>query len=300
MVVEGMLDTIKRLQNTPYPVRFALSTGDGVVNGRDVLQWNHSFVDVVSRLIRDGNIQYFMAAGNHDVTAGFTVDAPGRADGLRNFLAVNAAFIPADGTPRRLAGFPTYAFGYGNTFFLAIDSNIAADETQFAWVKGQLERLDRSRYVNVVAFFHHPVFSSGRHGGSIIETPTAALRSQYMPLFNAHHVTATFAGHEHLFEHWIERYQDSGGSHRMDLVVTGGGGAPLYAYLGEPETRTFNVANHASMEHLVKPGMNPGDNPYHFVVVRVDGNRLSMEVVGVDWGRAFRPYRSNAVDFADQ
>jgi hypothetical protein len=296
MVVEGMLDTIKRLQGSPYPVRFVLSSGDGVVNGRDAAQWNTSFVDVVSRLIREGNVSYFMTAGNHDVTAGHTLDAPGRAEGLRNFLSVNKEFIPADGSPRRLSGYPTYAFGFGNTFFLTLDSNLADDEPQFAWVKAQLEALDRSRYVNIVAFFHHAVFSSGPHGGVVIEVSTAALRARYMPLFNAHHVKAVFSGHEHLFDHWVERYEDASGQHRMDLVVSGGGGAPLYAYQGEPETRTFNLANHASLEHLVKPGPNPGDNPYHFVVVRVDEGRLSLEVVGVDWGRTFRPYRSNEVD----
>jgi hypothetical protein len=297
MVVEGMLDAIKRLQGTPYPVRLVLSSGDGVVNGRDVLQWNRSYVDVVSRLVRDGNVPFFMAAGNHDVTNGPTVDAPGRAEGLKNFLDLNSALIPAVGTPRRLAGYPTYGVGYGNTFFLALDSNIAGDDTQFAWVKGQLEGLDRSRYVNIVAVFHHPVFSSGPHGGTVIEAPTAVLRSRYMPLFNAHHVKALFAGHEHFFEHWVERYEDATGAHRMDLVVSGGGGAPPYAYMGEPETRTFNLANRASMDHIVKPGANFGDNPYHFVVVRVDRDRFSMEVVGVDWGRTFRPYRSNSVSF---
>ena len=300
MVVEGALDTITRLKTTPYPVRFALFSGDAVVDGRNVLQWNKSFVDVASRLVRDGNIPFFMSAGNHDVTSGSTVDAPGRADGLKNFLDLNAALIPAAGTPRRLAGFPTYAFGFGNTFFIALDSNIAADQTQFAWVKGQLEGLNRTRYANVVVYFHHPVFSSGPHGGVVVEQSTAVLRTLYMPLFNTHHVSALFAGHEHLFEHWVERYQDASGAHRMDMVVTGGGGAPPYSYQGEPETRTFNLANHASMEHLVKPGMTPGENPYHFVIVRVDGNRLAMEVVGVDWGRTFRPYRSSMVELADR
>jgi hypothetical protein len=297
MVVEGMLDAIKRLSATPYPVRFVLSSGDGVVNGRLVEQWNRSFVDVVTRLTRDGNVPLFMAPGNHDVTNARIVDAPGRAEGLEHFLTLNSALMPPEGSPRRLKGYPTYAFGFGNTFFLALDSNIADDDTQFAWVKSQLEGLDRSRYTNIVVFCHHPVFSSGPHGGIVVEAPTLALRTKYMPLFNTHHVTAIFSGHEHLFEHWVERYKDAQGSHRMDLIVTGGGGAPPYAYQGEPETRTFNLANESSLEHLVKPGPNFGDNPYHFVIVRVNGRRLSMEVVGVDWGRTFRPYRSNAVEF---
>jgi hypothetical protein len=33
------------------------------------------------------------------------------------------------------------------------------------------------------------------------------------------------------------------------------------------------------MEHLVKPGDTPDQNPHHFVIVRVDGDRLSVEVI---------------------
>ncbi|HJZ67766.1 MAG TPA: hypothetical protein VKF81_06580 [Blastocatellia bacterium] len=88
-------------------------------------------------------------------------------------------------------------------------------------MKSQLEGLDRKRYRHVIAFFHHPVFSSGPHGGAIVEPPTAALRAEYMPLFRRHRVAVLFAGHEHLFEHWIERYEDAQGKHRLDQIVTG-------------------------------------------------------------------------------
>jgi len=302
LVVDSMLAAIKRLSSTPYPVKFVLQSGDAVNDGRVARQWNQSYIDVVSRLTQEGNVPYFLIPGNHDVTSGSTVDARGRKEGLRNLLGAVANLIPPEGSPRRLSGYPTYAFGYGNTFVLGIDSNIASDDVQFEWAKGQLEGLDRSRYVHVMAFFHHPVFSSGPHG-AVVEPPTAVLRSRYMPLFRAHHVEQTFAGHDHLFEHWVERYSDAIGQHRMDLVVSGGGGAPLYAYRGEPETATYVKANAASkvyLEHLVKPGPAPEDNPYHFLVVQVDGERISMEVVGIDWGAGFRPYQSNAVELRDR
>jgi hypothetical protein len=111
-----------------------------------------------------------------------------------------------------------------------------------------------------------------------------------------------FSGHEHLFEHWVERYSDTSGEHRMDLVVSGGGGAPIYSYSGEPDLRDYLKANEASkvkLEHLVKPGVERGSNPYHYVVVRADGEKLDMEVIGVDWGSGFQPYRSNKVDLRD-
>jgi len=302
LVVGGVLEAIKRLEATDYPVRFIMQTGDAVFNGGDPGQWNASFVGLINRLTTEGGVPYFMAPGNHDLTAAEELDNPQRQQGLRNYLDALSHLIPSDGAHRRLSGYPTYAFGYGNTFVVALDSNIANDRTQYQWVKGQLEGLDRKRYVNVVAIFHHPVFSSGLHGGSKVEAPSAALRSRYMPLFRAHHVKLLFAGHDHLFEHWVESYVDSTGRHRMDLVVTGGGGAPLYIYQGEPDLTQYLQSNEASkvqLDHLVKPGPEPGDNPFHFIIVRVDGDWMDMEVIGVDWGSGYRPYRSNKVELRD-
>lgn len=299
LVVDSQLATIQRLAATPAPVKFVLQTGDAVVSGRDARHWNRSFVDLINRITTDGGVPYFLAPGNHDVTSAPALDSPLRAEGLRNYLAVVDNLIPPDGAPRRLDGYPTYAFGYGNAFFMALDSNIATDPRQFEWVTSQLAGLDRTRYRHVVAFFHHPVFSSGSHGGARVELPTAALRERYMPLFRKHHAAILFSGHEHLFEHWVERYEDSAGMHRLDHITTGGGGAPLYYFHGEPDVREYlkiNAAEKVSLQQLVRPGMNPGDNPYHYVLVQVDGDRIRVEVIGVDWGRGYQPYRSNATD----
>ena len=95
----------------------------------------------------------------------------------------------------------------------------------------------------------------------------------------------------------MERYRDASGQRRrIDQIVSGGGGAPLYAYQGEPDLREYRAASGADssrVQHLVKPGPNPGDNPYHFLVVHVDGPRVWFDVVGVDWGSAYAPYRTN-------
>jgi len=302
LVVDSMIAQIRRLRSTEYPVRFVLQSGDAVVDGRNVPQWNTSFVPLISRVTTEGGIPYFLVPGNHEVTGALIAEAPERQPGLRNYLDAVSVLIPRDGSPRRLSGYPSYAFGYGNTFVLGLDSNIAGDEAQYQWAKGQLEGLDRKRYVNVMAFCHQAPFSSGLHGGANVEPPTVALRERYMPLFRAHHVRALFSGHEHLFEHWVEHYTDPSGPHRMDLIVSGGGGAPLSAYQGEPDLRNYLRANTASqvrLEHLVKPGVEPGSNPYHFVVVRVDNDRLDIEVLGVDWGAGFQPYRSNKLELRD-
>ena len=111
-------------------------------------------------------------------------------------------------------------------------------------------------------------------------------------------------GHEHFFEHWVERWTDSAGRpRRMDQIVSGGGGAPLYGYRGEPDLRPYiaaaDSAQRVRVEHLVRPGMDPGDNAYHYLVVHVDGDRLWVDVIGVDWGRGYTPYRSNRAVLAD-
>jgi len=302
LVADSMLATIRRLDMTEYPVKFVMQTGDAVVNGGEAAQWNTSFVGIINRLTTEGGVPYFLAPGNHDVSAADNLESPQRQRALKNYLDAMAQMIPPNETTRRLAEYPTYAFGYGNTFFVALDSNIANDQVQYDWVRTQLEGLNRSRWVNVVAMFHHPIFSSGPHGAAKTEPQTTALRARYMPLFRTHHVKAVFTGHDHLFEHWVERYTDASGRHRMDLVTTAGGGAPLYTYQGEPDLGAYLKSNEAAkvqVEHLVKPGVAPGDNPYHYVVVHVDGERMDMDVVGVDWGTTFQPYRSNRVEMRD-
>ena len=290
-VVDAVTTRIKALASTPYPVRFVLQTGDAVVDGKNGRAWNVSFSPLVERITRDAGTPYFLTAGNHDVAA------PGdlaRPLGLQNLLSAFARLIPPEGSPRRLSAYPTYAFGYGHAFVIAIDSNIASDPLQLAWVTDQLERLDRTRYRHVIAFFHHPLFSSGPHGGvssgpsapttdDNVERATAAMRALYAPLFRRFHVRLTLVGHDHLYDHWVERYTDAGVSYRRDDLVTGGGGAPTYIYRGEPEVRVYLAAGASQdvrLEHMMKPGMTPAENPNHCVVIRLDGSRLSLEVVG--------------------
>src|SRR5215470_2203526 len=303
LIINSALATIKKLEKTPFPVRFVIQTGDGVANGAIGRQWNASYVDLINRLTQEGNVPYFLAPGNHDLSSAATHDDPRRQAGLKNFFAANAELIPPDGSPRRLAGYPAFSFGYGNMFVIAFDSNIAEDDKQFEWVKAQLDGLDHNRYRHIVVFCHHPAFSSGPHGGAHVEHSTATIRQRYMPLFHKHHVRLFLVGHEHIFEHWVEHYQDEAGQHRLDQIVTGGGGAPLYVYSGDPDTRQYikdNESQKITLDRVAKPAYEPGGGAYHYVVVQVDGDKIKLEVIGVDWGRDFQPYRSNKADLNDR
>jgi hypothetical protein len=300
-VIESMLGTIKSLADGPDAVRFVLQSGDAVSDGRDAAQWNVSYSPLINRLTREGGVPYFPSVGNHDVSSALTVDAPLRIDGLCHFFEANAQLIPAEGAPHRLAGYPAYSFGFGQWFFVAFDSNIAEDDAQFDWVRSELEGLDRERFPNVVVFFHHPPLSSGPHGGPRIERPTQFLRDAYLPLFRRHHVRLLLTGHDHLFEHWVERYTDSTGGHRLDQIVSGGGGAPAYRYTGEPDLARYletGADQRVSVEHLVRPEERSADNPTHYVLIRVNGPDLNVSVVGVS-DRGFRPYGKSSIDLKD-
>ncbi len=303
-LVDLMIERVRRMATTQFPVRFVLQSGDAVLRGQSGAQWNVSFTPIIDRLTRGANIPYFFSVGNHDVT-GMPAGDPGRAIGLHNTLTAISKIIPPEGSPRRLSGYPTYAFGFGNAFFIAFDSNIAGDPVQLAWVTDQLEHLDRARYPHIVAFFHHAVFSSGPHGGASAdpvpgtgmkapdrpEPQTIALRTMYMPLFRRHHVRLLIAGHDHLYDHFVERYSDGGTTYRIDSLVTGGGGAPKYSYAGEPDLRPYIAAGASEnlrVEHLMKPGIAP-DNQHHFVIIQVDGDKLSLEVVG-SGPTEYKPY----------
>jgi hypothetical protein len=289
-LIDLMVEAIGARASTPFPIKFVLQSGDAVTRGTETAEWDVSFTPLIEKLTRGAGVPYFFSIGNHDAAL---PPSTIRAVGLRNTLSAISKLIPAEGSPRRLNGTPTYAVGYGNLFAIAIDSTNAADETQLAWVANQLETLDRSRYRHIVAIFHYPMFSSGPHGGSSpglsaadagdsLEAPTAAMRNLYGPLFRRHHIRMTITGHDHLHEHWVERYTAGGVTHRIDHVVSGGGGAPIYTYRGEPAMAGYLAAGAdegVRLEHLVKPGVTSAANPHHFVIVRVDGDRLSQEVI---------------------
>ncbi|MEO8880726.1 MAG: metallophosphoesterase [Gemmatimonadaceae bacterium] len=297
LVVQSMLKRIASIGSAHDSVRFVVWSGDATVDGRIPAQWNVSFDPLVERITGAG-VPFFPAPGNHDVAHTDTRDSRDREQALKNYYSAFEYLIPPAGAPRRLAGYPTYAFGYGNSFLIGWDSNIASDSTQFAWIRAQLEGLDRTRYPNVFVFQHHPAFSSGRHGGPHADEQTLVIRTRYMPLFLKHHVRLILAGHEHLFEHWVERYQDGAGkSYRLDQIVSGGGGAPIYTYTSEPDLSDYLKSGSAlkgSLEHLVRPGTTESSNPYHFVIVHVDGTDIRIEVVGAE--HDFHPYGVSTMD----
>jgi 3',5'-cyclic AMP phosphodiesterase CpdA len=93
--------------------------------------------------------------------------------------------------PFNMNGERFYTFTKGDARFFALDSNYM-DQTQLKWLEDQLKG-SNSRWK--VAYFHHPLYSSGgRHGSD------SDLRALVEPLFVKYGMDLVFAGHEHFYE----------------------------------------------------------------------------------------------------
>lgn len=146
-----------------------------------------------------------------------------------------------------------YSFVAGNSLFVVLDSYIKGEDKritgeQYIWLE---QVLTASKQRNKFVFVHHPLYpeaGKGKHHGNSLDRYPAD-RDRLQALFVKQKVTMVFLGHEHLYL----RKTINGIPH----IIAGGGGAPLYA-----------------------PDEDGGF--HHYVLVTVDGDKVSGEVVDVN------------------
>jgi len=117
-----------------------------------------------------------------------------------------------------------YSFDYGGVLFLALDSN-RFDRRQRSWLRAQL-RASTARCK--VAYFHHPIYSSG----SGYRGHTRHLRrKRFIPILQRGGVDLVLNGHVQNYER--SKPLRSGRRSRRGIVyiVTGGGGARLNGFV---------------------------------------------------------------------
>jgi 3',5'-cyclic AMP phosphodiesterase CpdA len=100
-----------------------------------------------------------------------------------------------------------------------------------------------------IAFFHHPLYSSGQHSAESRDVIRPALEQ---PLVAAK-VNVVLSGHEHLYE----RIKPEKG---IQYFVSGGGGRYLYSY------------NPSDFDEV-------GLSEHHFMVFEIAGDRLFFEAI---------------------
>jgi hypothetical protein len=63
---------------------------------------------------------------------------------------------------------------------------------------------------------------------------------------------------------------------------------------------SLRVSTASVLQHLVNPGPQGALGPYHFVVFfHVDGENVTIEVIGVGGGTGFHPYPGNSFALDD-
>ena len=145
--------------------------------------------------------------------------------------------------------------------FYALDSNYL-DKEQLTWVDKTLAESDSEWKV---AYFHHPLYSSGALHGSSLES-----RAVLEPLFVKNSVSVVFAGHDHFYERTKPQKGD------ITYFVSGAGGS----------LRSGNRASGITAKEY--------DADYHFMLVEIAGNDLYYQAINragqtIDSGEIHRP-----------
>jgi hypothetical protein len=121
------------------------------------------------------------------------------------------------------AGLGYYSFDVGSWHAIALNSNVATGTTspQAAWLRADLDQHRALRCT--VAYFHHPLFSSGPNGDH------GHMRDIWRMLYDAN-VDLVMSGHDHLYERFAPQDPDGRPDPARGIrqFTAGTGGAPLY------------------------------------------------------------------------
>ena len=168
-----------------FPFEFAIMLGDNLYGSEGPSAYVKKFEKPYQPLL-DAGVKFYASLGNHDEPA-------------QRFYK-----------PFNMEGKRFYSFTKGDAEFFVLDSTYMTP-AQIDW----LERaLSASNKPWKIAYFHHPIYSSGEKHGSEMD-----LQALVEPLFLEHGVDVVFAGHEHFYE----RLKPQKGI----VYVTQGGGAKL-------------------------------------------------------------------------
>ena len=147
-----------------FPFETVIMLGDNMYGGENF----ESKFERPYKALLDAGVKFYASLGNHD-TPNQRFYKNFNMGGERYYT-----FKPRDGIR-----------------FFALDSTYMSKE-QLEWVDKQLAG---SHSEWKIAFFHHPMYSSGKRHG-----PDDELRQSLEPIFLKHNVSVVLAGHEHFYE----------------------------------------------------------------------------------------------------
>ena len=150
-----------------FPFEFVIMTGDNLYGRERPRDYQEKF-EIPYKPLLDAGVKFYASLGNHD-DDGQTQYKLFNMDGKKYY-----SFKPKDGVR-----------------FFALDSNYV-DARQLEWLEKELATSGSDWKI---AFFHHPLYSSGEtHGSADLQ------RKLLEPVFQKHSVDVVITGHEHFYE----------------------------------------------------------------------------------------------------
>ena len=189
------------------------------------------------------------ALGNHDTDR----------HGLGSPIAWSLFGVPAKGPP----GWTS--LDLGGVHFVILSTNEMRNPAQRDWLREDLARARRHHARAIFAFCHESPWSHALHAGESI------MVHDYAPILAAAHVDVLFSGHDHVYERGVGL--TSAG--KLDYVVTGGGGAPLY----NPTCRAASGPPPVGVPGPLPPcppSVLVLTNTYHYVMVEVGPQTVTL------------------------
>lgn len=142
-----------------------------------------------------------------------------------------------------------YSYRYGGWLIIALNSNLselppALVEEQMDWLRRTLEE---EPVKCTLAYFHHPLFSSGAHGGNADED----VRPFYQTLYDAG-ADVVLVGHDHHYERFPPMTPDGELDRdrglRQFVVGTGGGALREERAAYHPLSEVYNNSDYGVLE----------------------------------------------------
>jgi len=211
---------------------FVLMCGDNLYGGAGTKDYQTKFEQPYADLL-NAKVKFYAVLGNHD--------NPTEVN-YKNWNMSGQRFY----TWRETSGGFARVGGTGARFF-ALDSNYM-DKVQLDWLETELKG---SSSEWKIAFFHHPLYSSGKTHGSSLD-----LRALLEPMFVSYGVSVVFSGHDHFYE----RIKPQQG---IAYFVSGSGGS----------LRKGNINRNSG---LTEVGF---DTDYSFMLVEIDGLDFNFQAI---------------------
>jgi Calcineurin-like phosphoesterase len=195
------------------------------------------------------------------------------------------------GTAAGPAGEGWYSYDLGRWHIVVLNSNCGRvgcgpDSTQVTWLRADLATHAED---HVIAYWHHPRFSSGVHGDS------TAVRPFWDALYAAG-ADIVLNGHDHDYERFAP--QDPSGSadaaHGIREFVVGTGGR-------DPRARHFNAANSevsSSPRGVIELTLHA--NSYDWRFVPIAGETFTDSGTGTPHGPPAKSFRATSDAWVDQ